>query len=387
MVRKKQNKKPTPKTKRQEEAKTETGLPEQKPSLQSDDVQLLSNEPPISVLRSKIDDVRGDGLFDNDYFGDGDQTQLFGVEAMTLQAQTSRGMDYSFNRESNLSGWSNACFLGDLDKVKQFLSATTSHIDRRELIERRESMMRFSGIFHVVLGARKTASQSHILIAKHLIDNGARVNAKDNAGMTPLHYSLSQFGNTCTFEIAKLLLESGADVNATNRFGATPLFEPCITAKYDFVELLVLNGCNPKHRDSHGVSCYAYAMMNPKIKEIFAKGNKKLAEKNKLAVEEADESTNCASCEAEALTLKKCSGCLTVSYCSLECQKSHWKTHKSICKAKQIENKQNDFILVFHPIVHLPNQSEDILLNEKSEHLENNTERAMIIKVQVCSSH
>lgn len=325
---------------------------------------------------------------ESDQFHDGDQTQLYGVEAMTLQAQASRGMDYCYNRESNLSGWSNACFLGEFEKVKQFLNATNSDIDMMELIERRESMMRFSGIFHVVLGARINPIENHISIAKYLIENGARVNAKDTAGMTPFHYCVSQFGNSCTLEIAKILLENGADINVSNRFGATPLFEPCITAKYDFVEFLVMNGCNPKHKDSHGVSCYAYAMMNPKIKEIFAKSNKKLAEKSKLASEGTVEmplvNIVCSSCELESPSLKKCSGCLTVSYCSLDCQKLDWKTHKSICKTKQKENKQNELILVFHPIVHSPDQDKGMLSNEESVNSDFSYERAMIIKVQVC---
>lgn len=38
----------------------------------------------------------------------------------------------------------------------------------------------------------------------------------------------------------------------------------------------------------------------------------------------------CQVCAREAS--KKCSGCKKVYYCSVECQKAHWKTHKEVCK-------------------------------------------------------
>ena len=46
--------------------------------------------------------------------------------------------------------------------------------------------------------------------------------------------------------------------------------------------------------------------------------------------------TKCGACEAPATLV--CGGCGDISYCSKECQKSHWKSgHKSSCKAYKIE--------------------------------------------------
>jgi hypothetical protein len=44
--------------------------------------------------------------------------------------------------------------------------------------------------------------------------------------------------------------------------------------------------------------------------------------------------TFCASCYAEQVSLRKCSQCHCISYCSRSCQKLHWKMHKKSCKTK-----------------------------------------------------
>ena len=43
--------------------------------------------------------------------------------------------------------------------------------------------------------------------------------------------------------------------------------------------------------------------------------------------------------------LYKCSGCEAISYCGIECQTTHWPTHKRYCKAQQALSSDNAFIL------------------------------------------
>jgi hypothetical protein len=62
------------------------------------------------------------------------------------------------------------------------------------------------------------------------------------------------------------------------------------------------------------------------------------------------ETASCQVCEkkkADGVKLSFCSSCRSVSYCSRECQKADWKTHKNICKklnvgdAKQIVRSEH----------------------------------------------
>lgn len=35
--------------------------------------------------------------------------------------------------------------------------------------------------------------------------------------------------------------------------------------------------------------------------------------------------------------LRRCSGCRTVRYCSMECSRAHWQEHKADCRRAQAE--------------------------------------------------
>lgn len=56
---------------------------------------------------------------------------------------------------------------------------------------------------------------------------------------------------------------------------------------------------------------------------------------------EVDESQQCANCAKAGTTengLKRCAKCKTTLYCSRDCQKSDWKTHKKICASNAARN-------------------------------------------------
>ena len=64
------------------------------------------------------------------------------------------------------------------------------------------------------------------------------MNAKDESGMTPLHYATS-LGHT---EVAELLIAEGADVNAKDDDGDTPLDWGILNDETETADLLRKHG-------------------------------------------------------------------------------------------------------------------------------------------------
>ena len=54
-------------------------------------------------------------------------------------------------------------------------------------------------------------------------------------------------------------------------------------------------------------------------------------EKNVIIKEQALESSVCSKCKQIKVNLKRCSRCRSVKYCSVECQRADWTSHKSSC--------------------------------------------------------
>ncbi|HVN77627.1 MAG TPA: ankyrin repeat domain-containing protein [Terriglobia bacterium] len=67
--------------------------------------------------------------------------------------------------------------------------------------------------------AAQKDSVAAVAISKDLLDHGAQVNARQQAGWTPLHQAAAS-GNA---ELLKLLLSHGADRSATSEDGRTPI--------------------------------------------------------------------------------------------------------------------------------------------------------------------
>jgi ankyrin repeat protein len=85
------------------------------------------------------------------------------------------------------------------------------------------------------------ASQGLVEIASLLISQGAKVNAVDWFGNTPLHAGIRYP------EVVELLLKSGARINARNAFGNTPLH--LAVADRRVVELLLKAGADVRAKN------------------------------------------------------------------------------------------------------------------------------------------
>lgn len=270
-------------------------------------------------------------------YGDGDQSPVYGSEADTLLTKWCSGLDYNPEHNKTLSSWCKLCYVGDVEGLVSELEQCTSGLDlpelcratRDQLLDKRESQLRFPALLHVICGARQHPSIQHVECVKVLLRHNADTTARDIAGNTPLHHCMTLYGNSITLEIAELLVKAGADINAQNRVGRTPLFEPCANSNHQFIKFLVEAGAKTNLTDNSGLSCQAFTGASPALgkslpmHKIFSDGYIAQAKRERPVGE-------CLYCHSEE-TLKKCSGCLTVSYCSKQCQRDDWRHHKPSC--------------------------------------------------------
>jgi hypothetical protein len=69
-----------------------------------------------------------------------------------------------------------------------------------------------------------------------------------------------------------------------------------------------------------------------KLPGIQSRDFQKFTRKIMRHVNDNEGCTKCGTRRSAGVKLLKCSGCRTTLYCSVDCQKSHWKTHKPDCK-------------------------------------------------------
>jgi len=91
----------------------------------------------------------------------------------------------------------------------------------------------------------------HIKIVELLLKCGAKVNAQDDGGLTPLFLSLFFPGN---LEAFGLLLDYGADVNARGKHYKTPLYVAAFFGRMKAVKLLLDRGALVDAKDVSGVT-------------------------------------------------------------------------------------------------------------------------------------
>ena len=137
-------------------------------------------------------------------FDDGDQSPLTGEKGMEMGHQWFFGMDYvPYNPDmTHLSEWMKTVFRGDYDAMMQHIKKIGLE-NTSKMLEIRETLLKVSTIFHVIMGARvfygnmnNPTVRGHrmqcetvmnvklhdVKILKKLISLGAKINVHDVAG-------------------------------------------------------------------------------------------------------------------------------------------------------------------------------------------------------------
>lgn len=110
----------------------------------------------------------------------------------------------------------------------------------------------------------KASKHGDKIIAKALIDNGAKLNIVDKNGKTPL-FIASSSGHV---EVAELFLNEGDEIDSFNANGMTPLMGASKNGKTETAKLLIKRGANLKVRNNQKCTSLMFAIRNENIEIV-----------------------------------------------------------------------------------------------------------------------
>lgn len=258
-----------------------------------------------------------------------------------------------------------ACIKGDLDVVRFLFPKTTHGVD-------------CDGDTELHLAVR------HLRVTRFLLAEGQHdVTAVTNDGSTPLHRAVGL--EHSDLGVVKALIDAKAPLQAKDRMGSTPIHAACHRGSVDLVKLLLASKGDVQDVDHDGFTTVHTAAQNGHLQLL-----KFLVQDRKCVVDVVSNKGStplmCAlrftrskvvkwlvqhgradvlkpsgfgtavdvarrfehlGPRARALSQwltrpcgrdgclqrgsKKCAGCVTVRYCSEECQREHWASHKNFC--------------------------------------------------------
>jgi ankyrin repeat protein len=133
----------------------------------------------------------------------------------------------------------------DVAKVKAILAANPNAVN--SVVEKKYTPLHF---------AAEHGSSNGMEILKLLLDKGAKVEARNHIGQTPLFGAVACDNP----EGARILIAEGAKVNARQDDGRTPLNWAAANGYCDVAKILIANKANKKARDSNGNTPLGFAL-------------------------------------------------------------------------------------------------------------------------------
>jgi len=145
-----------------------------------------------------------------------------------------------------------------------------------------------------------------------LARGGEYVTAKDGKGCTALHLA-----PMCPVDLTDILVAAGAKLNARDNHGRTPLHAAAKLGSLDHVAKLMSLGTNPNRRCDRGLRPIDDAELPDHFKRFLSTA--------------MYEFNHCRVCDTYNIKLRKCAGCLKARYCSIECRRLDWPEHVGHC--------------------------------------------------------
>lgn len=173
------------------------------------------------------------------------------------------------SRSTSLQSLLQAIVDDDRDKVSELVSADPSLVAAQVP----EAKLYDKKIFHWLYvgdtALHLAAAGYRVEIIKILIDAGADPNASNNhRNSGPLHYASDRNGVGPAWDpqrqvtTVELLIKAGAKLNAQDKNGATPLHRAVRTRSAEVVRILLKSGANPRVLNKPGSTAFHLAVQN-----------------------------------------------------------------------------------------------------------------------------
>jgi len=167
------------------------------------------------------------------------------------------------------------------------------------------------------------ASNEYHDIIQLLVEAGAKVDCEDPRGYTPLGMAGTEGYNKCV----EMLLKAGADPNHRAHFDqSTAIFHCAAKNRVGVVKILLEYGADPlstRYETGETIAEMARKENHERMATLL---------ESWVITEPEERRKICQVCyKYTKFEMKKCSRCKEVWYCSAECQKKDWTTHKNHC--------------------------------------------------------
>jgi len=213
------------------------------------------------------------------------------------------------------------------------LAARCGHVEAIRVLV--EAGARWASAGHTPL--HLAVNEGHVQAVRVLVELGMDINAPTaDCGERPLH--TAAFSGQA--RVLRALVQLGADVGARTLKGETPLHLAAERGAMEVIRVLVELG-KLTHKEATVAAKIArragHHEVHKFLREFSNQPSSSAAQRAPDDTEAAWQTSGCAACGNESgdagAALKTCARCQRVKYCSVACQRSHWRVHKPSCAA------------------------------------------------------